>query len=93
MGGIYGYRFFNHSLSSDYIARDAALNARIDGLTSTYDNRYLMLSKSAKQIVYGPVEYQNHVLTGTITGAQYATSAGSASYATTADTATHAKWS
>ena len=93
MGGIYGYRFFNNSLSSDYIARDAVLNARIDGLTSTYDNRYLMLSKSAKQIVYGPVEYQNHVLTGTITGAQYATSAGSATYAATADTATHAKWS
>ena len=48
MGGIYGYRYFNHSLSTDYIARDAALNARIDGLTSTYDNRYLMLSKSTK---------------------------------------------
>lgn len=90
MGGIYGYRYFNHSLSTDYIARDAALNARIDGLTSTYDNRYLMLSKSTKQTVTGPVEYKNYDLSGTITDAKHA---ANASLADVAKIANQAKWS
>ena len=91
--GIYGYRAFNNLLSTDYIKRDADLNNKINGLTSTYDNRYLMLSKSDKQTVAGPVEYVNNVLTGIIISAQYAIDAGTALYAISADTATHAKWS